>query len=48
MHRSKKISLFDYFVGASDHRGWHGEAKRLRCLEIDHQFDDVAWLQTCQ
>ena len=31
-------SLFDHFVGAADHRLWHGNAERLGGLEVDDQL----------
>src|SRR5262245_2300387 len=31
--------LFDHFVDAHQQGHWHFEAKRSRCLEIDHQLD---------
>ena len=34
----RKTSLFDHLVGASEQRGWNGEAKRLCRFEIDHQL----------
>src|SRR5262245_11277926 len=43
--------LFNQFVGAAEHRLRHGDAKRLRGLEVDNQFifgrrlnRDVGWL----
>jgi hypothetical protein len=34
----QNVSLFDYLVGTREQRGRHGEAKRLRCLEVDHKL----------
>jgi hypothetical protein len=31
-------SLFDHLVGAGKQRRWHGEAERLRSLEIDDEL----------
>src|SRR5436309_15804440 len=52
MHRSK-ASSFDHLVGAGEQRGWRVEAKRLRRLEVDSQFElgrlhdrQVGWLFT--
>jgi hypothetical protein len=36
-------SLFDHLVGAGEQRGRHCEAKCLRRLEIDDQFE-LGWL----
>src|SRR5437660_12903948 len=51
MHRSKTISLFDDFVGKGEQRRGHSEAKRLRGLEVDRQFElsqpldwQIAWI----
>src|ERR1700720_646100 len=51
MHRSKTASLFDRFVGEGAQRRGHSEAKRLRGLEVDRQFElgqpldwQIAWL----
>src|ERR1700722_6658769 len=35
--------LFDHLVGAGVQRGWHGEAWRFGCLEIDRQ-QNSRWL----
>src|SRR6476620_1881372 len=34
----QKRLLFDHIVGASEHRGWHRNAKRFSRLEIDYQL----------
>jgi hypothetical protein len=39
MRRSKIASLFDDLVGAAEQRRRHGEAERLRGLEVDGEFD---------
>ena len=51
MHRSKTVSLFDDFVGKGEQRRGHSEAKRLRGLEVERQFElgqlldwQIAWL----
>src|SRR5215831_6348428 len=48
-------SSFDHLVGHRKQRGWHGETKRLRRLEIDHQFEfgrladrNLAWVRAFQ
>src|SRR5215468_8222704 len=33
----------DHLVGAGEEGWWHGEAKRLRGLEVDHQLE-LGWL----
>jgi len=45
-------SSLDHLVGGHKQRGGHGETKRLRCLEIDGQFEfgrladwNLAWLR---
>src|SRR5258705_9103624 len=39
-HAPQQIaSLFDRLVGAGQKRRWHGEAERLRGLEIDDKFE---------
>jgi hypothetical protein len=32
------FTSLDYLVGAGEQCGWHVEAKRPRCLEVDHQL----------
>ena len=36
--RRSKVRLFDHLVGAGKQRRRHGQSKRLRRFEIDHQF----------
>ena len=31
-------SLFDHLVGATEQRGWHGEAEHSGRLEVYHRF----------
>jgi hypothetical protein len=38
MYRSKQGSSFDHLVGTCEQRLRHGDAKRLRGFQIDHQF----------
>src|SRR3974390_1395259 len=33
-----ELALFDHLVSALQEGFWHGEAKGLGCLEIDHQI----------
>jgi hypothetical protein len=33
-----KLASFDHLVGVGEQRRRHGEAARLRCLEVDHQL----------
>jgi hypothetical protein len=42
----QKASLLDHLVGAGEQRFWHGEAHRLRGLEVDHQLDSSYYNQT--
>jgi len=38
-HALQQIAdLFDHLVGTRLQRQWHGEAERLRGLEVDHQL----------
>src|SRR5829696_7367498 len=34
---------FDHLVGAGQKGGWHGDAKRTRCFQIDGELD-ARWL----
>src|SRR5262245_34389878 len=36
-HKRTFACLFDHLIGDLLHVQWHGEAQRLRCLEIDDQ-----------
>lgn len=32
-------SLFDHLVGSCEQHRWYGQAERLSCLEVDHEFE---------
>ena len=39
MPEAEIVGLFDHLVGTGYQCRWHGEAKRLGCLEVDHQIE---------
>src|SRR6266403_4439434 len=55
MHRSNIAFLFDHLIGGDQQAGRHGQAERLRSLEIEDRFElgrrlhwKIGWLVAAQ